>query len=46
MMFGIGTKKARLHVDAFVNMLGEDESSWGLSHKAEFIDIQVAMTTF
>ena len=23
-MFGIGTKKARLHVDAFVNMLGED----------------------
>lgn len=33
MMFGIGTKKARLHVDAFVNMLGEDENSWGLSHK-------------
>jgi SPRY domain-containing SOCS box protein 3 len=33
MMFGIGTKKARLHVDAFVNMLGEDEASWGLSHK-------------
>ena len=33
MMFGIGTKKARLHVDAFVNMLGEDEHSWGLSHK-------------
>lgn len=32
-MFGIGTKKARLHVDAFVNMLGEEESSWGLSHK-------------
>ena len=23
----------RLHVDAFVNMLGEEESSWGLSHK-------------
>jgi len=33
MMFGIGTKKARLHVDAFVNMLGEDNQSWGLSHK-------------
>ncbi len=33
MMFGIGTKKARLHVDAFVNMIGEDEHSWGLSHK-------------
>ena len=33
MMFGIGTKVARLHVDAFVNMLGEDDNSWGLSHK-------------
>lgn len=33
MMFGIGTKSARLHVDAFVNMLGEDSRSWGLSHK-------------
>lgn len=33
MMFGIGTKNARLHVDAFVNMLGEDKESWGLSHK-------------
>ena len=33
MMFGIGTKSARLHVDAFVNMLGEDAHSWGLSHK-------------
>lgn len=33
MMFGVGTKKARLHVDAFVNMLGEDDQSWGLSHK-------------
>ena len=33
MMFGIGTKCARLHVDSFVNMLGEDEQSWGLSHK-------------
>ena len=32
-MFGIGTKKARLHVDAFVNMLGENSESWGLSHK-------------
>lgn len=33
MMFGVGTKRARLHVDAFVNLLGEDEHSWGLSHK-------------
>ena len=33
MMFGIGTKNARLHVDAFVNMLGETSDSWGLSHK-------------
>lgn len=32
-MFGIGTKNARLHVDAFVNMLGENNESWGLSHK-------------
>ena len=24
---------SRLHVDAFVNMLGEEETSWGLSHK-------------
>lgn len=33
MMFGIGTKRARVHVDAYVDMLGEDEHSWGLSHK-------------
>ncbi len=33
MMFGVGTRDCRLHVDAFVNMLGEDERSWGLSHK-------------
>ena len=33
MMFGVGTKRARLHVDAFVNLLGEDSQSWGLSHK-------------
>ncbi|XP_054716489.1 SPRY domain-containing SOCS box protein 3-like isoform X2 [Uloborus diversus] len=33
MMFGIGTRKARLHLDAFVNMLGEDKYGWGLSHK-------------
>ena len=33
MMFGVGTRRARLHVDAFVNMLGEEEASWGLSHK-------------
>lgn len=33
MMFGIGTAKTRLHVDAFVNLLGEDCNSMGLSHK-------------
>ncbi|KAK3089706.1 hypothetical protein FSP39_005780 [Pinctada imbricata] len=33
MMFGIGTRNARLHVDAFVNLIGEDGHSWGLSHK-------------
>ena len=33
MMFGIGTKNARLHANAFVNMLGETADSWGLSHK-------------
>ncbi|XP_050077905.1 SPRY domain-containing SOCS box protein 3 [Anopheles maculipalpis] len=33
MMFGIGTKKARLHVNMFTNLLGEDRNGWGLSHK-------------
>ncbi|XP_038057430.1 SPRY domain-containing SOCS box protein 3-like [Patiria miniata] len=33
MMFGIGTKRTRLHIDEFINMLGENEQSWGLSHK-------------
>ncbi|XP_070555506.1 SPRY domain-containing SOCS box protein 3-like [Ptychodera flava] len=33
MMFGIGTKRSRLHIDAFLNMLGEDDQSWGMSHK-------------
>ncbi|KAG8179751.1 hypothetical protein JTE90_025083 [Oedothorax gibbosus] len=33
MMFGIGTKRARLHTNVFVNMLGEDDQGWGLSHK-------------
>ena len=33
LMFGIGTNRARLHVDAYVDMLGEDGNSWGLSHK-------------
>lgn len=32
-MFGVGTQQARLHVDAFMNLLGEDENGWGLSHK-------------
>lgn len=33
MMFGVGTKQSRLHVDAFLNMIGEDDQSWGISHK-------------
>lgn len=33
MMFGIGTRRTRLHIDEFINMLGEDDQSWGLSHK-------------
>ncbi|CAG9825522.1 unnamed protein product [Phaedon cochleariae] len=33
MMFGIGTKKARLHADSFTNLLGKDNHGWGLSHK-------------
>lgn len=32
-MFGIGTRKARLHVNSFTNLLGEDNNGWGLSHK-------------
>lgn len=32
-MFGVGTKRARLDADGFVNLLGEDEESVGLSHK-------------
>jgi SPRY domain-containing SOCS box protein 3 len=35
MMFGIATKKARVHADAFVNIIGEDEHGWGLSHKGK-----------
>lgn len=33
MMFGVGTKEARLHANKFINMLGEDSNGWGLSHK-------------
>ena len=33
MMFGVGTQLARLHVYDFVNLLGENSHSWGLSHK-------------
>lgn len=32
-MFGVGTDEVRLHANKFVNMLGEDENGWGLSHK-------------
>lgn len=33
MMFGVGTKEARLHANKFINLLGEDSNGWGLSHK-------------
>lgn len=33
MMFGVGTVDVRLQVNKFINMLGEDEHGWGLSHK-------------
>ena len=33
MMIGIGTRHARLHVDAFLHLIGENEQSWGFSHK-------------
>lgn len=39
MMFGIGTADVRLHVNKFINMLGEDENGWGLSHKVRFYDL-------
>lgn len=33
MMFGVGTADVRLQANKFINMLGEDEHGWGLSHK-------------
>ena len=36
-MFGVGTKKARLHVDGYVDLLGEDNHSWGLNHRVCFV---------
>lgn len=33
MMFGVATRRARLHADSFLNLLGEDCESWGVSHK-------------
>lgn len=33
MMFGVATKRCRLHAESFVNLIGEDEHGWGLSHK-------------
>lgn len=33
MMFGVATRRARLHADTFTNLLGEDDQGWGLSHK-------------
>ncbi|XP_063968580.1 SPRY domain-containing SOCS box protein 3-like [Lytechinus pictus] len=36
MMVGIGSPKARLHADSFINLIGENNESWGLSHKGTF----------
>ncbi|CAN8002035.1 unnamed protein product, partial [Ixodes hexagonus] len=33
MMWGLCTARARLHADAFVDLLGQDQHGWGLSHK-------------
>lgn len=33
MMFGVGTRSTRLKSTKFLNILGEDKNSWGLSHK-------------
>lgn len=33
MMWGVCTSRARLHANAFVDLVGEDHSSWGLSHR-------------
>lgn len=35
MMFGIGTKQAGLHANVFINLVGDDTESWGLSHKGQ-----------
>lgn len=32
-MFGVGTQQTRLYANSFINLLGEDLQSWGLSHK-------------
>jgi SPRY domain-containing SOCS box protein 3 len=32
-MFGVGTDLARLSAVPYLNLLGENENSWGLSHK-------------
>ncbi|KAI5700150.1 hypothetical protein M8J76_012629 [Diaphorina citri] len=31
--FGIGTKQARTHHEEFVDLMGNDENSWALSHR-------------
>ncbi|GFN87128.1 spry domain-containing socs box protein 3 [Plakobranchus ocellatus] len=33
LMFGVSTKRARLHANEFTNMIGEDAQGWGLSHR-------------
>ena len=31
-MFGIGTKKAKLYSESYVDLIGDNIQSWGLSH--------------
>ena len=33
MMVGISTKEANLHLNEWVNLLGQDDQSWAMSHK-------------
>lgn len=33
LMFGVATSRARLHANSFLNLLGEDQHGWALSHK-------------
>lgn len=34
-MLGVATDRARLHANAFVDLIGEDHNGWALSHKGQ-----------